>query len=367
MAIQDGSLLAALVSPFAKILAGASQKVVLSAEYEVWDARLQMGLADARAHVAACSELAGLFPRGRDWLGEQAARPPEEQHPLYQWLETPDVFPQKPESMAALCAALRLTVPGARSRCRRLWVGDPSDHHSAYCELYMAAALDAAGFQVRLGTPDITVEQGGDRFYLELTSARKTESLAALLTALRAAFSALPAGVDVVAASEALLLTTAQRRAIVAAAVAVATRALGTRMPVPLTGIVGPRDLRLEIVPSQPYVNSYSGGFHSGADAMPTIEAALAQKRSGLARFEPAILAVELTGSDWGSYHWAVSYMGRSLPGVSEPTLQGLVGVLAYWQSPAAHRPYMLGFLENDAWAGPMPRLAMAITTALRD
>lgn len=325
-----------------------------------------MGLTEARTHVSSRPELAAILPRRIDWLAAQAALDPAHRHPLYDWLELLDAFPETLESVRSLCAALRAPVDGdARSRRRRLTSGDRADYHSAMCELYMAATLVECGMSTTLGNPDLTVQDATGSLYLELTSAQKTADLAMLQVALTDALGAYSAGAQLDAPHDTLRLTTDQRQRIVGAAVTVAAARPLQPMPVDLEAIIPGRDLRLAIVPSQPYVGLQAASAFGGTDPMPLIETAIGDKSKQLRDVEPVILGVELTGSDWGSHLWAIRVAFGEVPTVSVPSRPGLVGVLAYWQGRGSLRPYMRVWLPNDAWRGPIPPLAARVLECL--
>jgi hypothetical protein len=325
-----------------------------------------MGLAEARTHVSSCAELAAILPRRIDWLAAQAALDPAHRHPLYDWLELPDAFPETLESVRSLCAALRAPVGGdTGSRRRRLTSSDRADYHSAMCELYMAATLVKCGLSTTLGNPDLTVQDATGSLFLELTSAQRTADLAMLQVALTDALGAYSAGAQLDAAHDTLRLTTDQRERIVGAAVAVAGAGPLEPTSVDLEAIIPGRDLRLAIMPSQPYVGLQDASVFGGTDPMLLIEAAIADKAKQLRDVTPVILGVELTGSDWGSHLWAIRVAFGEVPVVSIPARPGLVGVLAYWRGRGSLRPYMRVWLPNDAWRGPIPPLTVRVLECL--
>ncbi len=318
-----------------------------------------MGLDEARAHVASCPELARLVPPGRDWLALQDALPRADRHPLYEWLELPDAYPETLESVAALCAALRAPIRGdMRTRRRRLIAGDDADYHSAMDELYMAAALTECGLTATLGSPDIRVDDGDASLFVELYSAHKTWVMGRLQVALSDALAQYPAKAQMEAPHDTLQLTTAQRRRIVAAAIEVAASGPVQPAPVDLEGIVPASELRLAIVPGLPFVSLMdSAGFRHG-DPSSLIHATIEEKHGQLRGAPtPLVLAIDLTGSDYSSHLWALRVAFEGAPTISVPTVSGLVGVLAYWQGRGSLRPYMRVWIVNDAWTGPQPTL----------
>ena len=325
-----------------------------------------MGLAEARAHVASCPELASILPHRIDWLAVQAALDPPRRHPLYSWLELPDEFPETSDSVQSLCAALRAPVGGdTRSRRKRLISSDRADYNSAMCELYMAAALVEGGLPTTLGNPDLTVDDATGSLFIELTSAQKTTDLATLQVALADALSPYSAGAQLEAPHDSMRLTTGQRERIVAAAIAVAAaRPLGPTS-VDTSRIVSDRDLRVAIVPAQPYLSLHGTSAFGGSDPTVLIEAAIADKARQLIGIDPVILGVELSGSDWGSHLWAIRVAYGQTPTVSVPSRPGLVGVLAYWQGRRSLWPYMRVWLVNDARPEPLPALATRVLDCL--
>jgi hypothetical protein len=325
-----------------------------------------MGLAEARNHLGTCPELTTVLPRRIDWLAAQADLDRDRRHPLYEWLELADSVPEYMESLRALCAALRAPVGGdRRSRRNRLISGDSADQSSAMCELYMAAALAEGGLATTLGNPDLTVRDETGSLLLELTSAQKTADLLMLRVALAEALGPYSAGAELHAPHTALHLTTKQRQQIVEAAVAVAARRPVEPTSVGLDGIVSARDLRLAIVPSQPYLGLLGTSPFGGADAVAVIEAAINDKARQLSGIEPIILGIELSGSDWGSHLWALRVEHGEVPTVSVPHRPGLLGVLAFWQRFSSLRPLRYVWLANDAWPGPTPALAAHVLACL--
>jgi len=318
-----------------------------------------MGLAEARAHVASCPELVRLLPRGRDWLAMQDALPRADRHPLYEWLELPDAFPETLESVAALCAALRAPIRGdTGTRRRRLIAGDDSDYHSAMDELYMAAALAECGLTVTLGSPDIEIDDRADSLFLELYSAHKTWAMGRLQVALSDALAPYPAGAQMEAPHDTLRLTSEQRRRVVAAAIEVAASEPVEPAPVDLEDIVPVSELRLAIVPGLPFVGLMdSAGFRHG-DPSTLIHAAIEEKHGQLRSSPtPLVLAIDLAGSDFSSHMWALRVAFEGAPTICVPTVPGLVGVLGYWQGRGSLRPYMRVWVGNDAWTDPQPAL----------
>ncbi len=328
-----------------------------------------MGLSEARAHVESCPKLKATLPRRGDWLAAQAACGVAERHPLYRWLELPDDWPETVASVRALCAALESPIAGdVASRRHRLVSGDAVDYHSAVCELYMAAALVECGLSVSLGNPDLTVRDAADTLYVELTSAQKGHGLPALQADLTEALGPLSAGAELTATHDTMQITTTQRRRIVAAALAVAETNLVQPTAVDLSGIL-PKSaqLRLAIVPQQPFVGLHGSWVHAGSDPGAIIADAISAKRSQLQGFAPSLLGVELSGSDWSSHLWAIRVAYGEIVRLDVPERPELVGVLAYWQGRGALRPYMTVWLPNEASRTPAPDLLRAFLECLRD
>ncbi len=172
-------------------------------------------------------------------------------------------------------------------------------------------------------------------------------------------------GAELEATHDTLRMTARARKGIVEEAIAIAATGVFMPTPVDISALVPIRDLRLTVVPSQPYVGVHGGPRFSGDDPMRLVEAAIDVKHPQLRELDPAVLCVELTGSDWGSHMWAIRTVFTSPPTVSQPTLPGLVGVLAYWQGRGSLRPYMSVWIANVGWTGPRPAIVEEVMGCL--